>query len=253
MEFGRILLKLSGEALAGPEGSFSPPAIGRIAAMIDRVRGLGVQVAVVNGGGNILRGGVLSGSGISRTTADQMGMLATVINSMALQEALESLGREVRLLSAVEMNQVCEPFILRRAVRHLEKGRVIILGGGTGNPYFTTDTAAALRAAEIGARILLKATTVDGVYTADPKRDPQAERLDYLTYEEVLERELGVMDLTAITLCRERRLPVAVFALQDGENVEKLVRGEPVGTLIAAAGDPLLEARKQAKRGRNHE
>ena len=235
--YSRVLLKLSGEAFSGPEGALSPSSIEWIAEGVAQVAGRGVQVGVVTGGGNILRGGVFSEKGTGRAAADQMGMLATVINSLALQDALELLGQDVRVLSAVEMNQVCEPFILRRAVRHLQKGRVVILAGGTGNPFFTTDTAAALRAAEIGAQVLLKGTKVDGIYSADPKKHPGAKRWEKLTYGEVLAKRLEIMDLTAITLCQERELPVIVFDMFKEGNLLKVVEGEPVGTLVTLDSD----------------
>ena len=230
--FSRVLLKLSGEAFAGPEGPLSANAIKWIATMVAEVAASGVEIGIVPGGGNILRGANFTGFGTSRAAADQMGMLATVINSLALQDALEMLGQEVRVLSAIEMNQVCEPFILRRAVRHLEKKRIIILAGGTGNPFFTTDTAAALRAAEIGAEVLLKGTKVDGVYSADPKKDPDAEYFSFLTFDQVIEKRLGIMDLTAMTLCRERGLPIIVFNMFKEKNLLNIVKGKEVGTLV---------------------
>jgi len=200
--------------------------------MLLAARAAGAEVGVVAGGGNILRGGAFSASGTGRATADQMGMLATVINSLALQDALERRGAGARVLSAVEMNQVCEPFVRRQALHYLESGHVVIMAGGTGNPYFTTDTAAALRAAEIGAEVLLKATKVDGIYSANPALDPSARRFARLTNDEVLARRLGVMDLTAITLCQARGLPVLVFDMNAPDALPRILRGDPLGTLV---------------------
>ena len=230
----RVVLKLSGEALMGP-GRYGIDAdtLGRIATEIKRaVVDHGVQMAVVVGGGNIVRGLEVSAQGVDRVTGDYMGMLATMINSLALRDALERRGLECRVQSAIEMNKVAEPFIRGRADRHLEKGRVVILGAGTGNPFFTTDTTAALRAAEIGAEVLLKATRVDGVYSADPHRDPTAERLHHLSYLEVLNRGLTVMDSTALTLCMDNRMPIVVFDLLTEGNIERVVLGEDIGTLV---------------------
>jgi len=231
--YRRVLLKLSGEAFSGPgaEGLDSSE-VAFIAGEAERVASLGVELAIVVGGGNIVRGAVLSAMGVDRATADYMGMLATVINGLALQEALERRGVATRMLSAIEMRAVAEPFIRRRALRHLEKGRIVILAAGTGNPYFTTDTAAALRAAELGAQVLLKATQVDGVYSGDPHKDPSATRYDRLTYLEVINNDLRVMDATAVTLCRENRLPIVVFKLREPGNIVRAVRGEPIGTII---------------------
>jgi len=231
--FSRIVLKLSGEALMGDLGYGIDPAVATfIARQIEGVVGHGVQVAVVVGGGNIVRGLEASAQGVDRVTGDYMGMLATMINALALRDALERRGLQCRVQSAIAMHQVAEPFIPRRAVRHLEKGRVVILGAGTGNPFFTTDTTAALRAAEIGAEVLLKATKVDGIYTADPKKHPTAERLHHLTYMEVLNRGLQVMDNTALTLCMDNRTPIVVFDLLSEGSVERVVMGEDIGTLV---------------------
>jgi uridylate kinase len=230
----RILLKLSGEALLGQEDyGIDPNIIGRIAAEIREVTRLGVEVAVVIGGGNIFRGAGLAKSGIDRVTGDHMGMLATVMNSLALQDAMERVGQEARVMSAVSVHDVCEDYIRRRAIRHLEKGRVVICAGGTGNPFFTTDTAAALRAIEIGADILLKATKVDGVYSADPVRDPSAQRYERLGYDHVIESKLGVMDANAIVLCRDQRMPIRVFNVFQEGNLLRIIQGEAIGTLVS--------------------
>ena len=231
--YRRILLKLSGEALGGPTGvNISPEAVQNMAAQIREVRELGVQVVVVVGGGNIFRG--LSGSkrGIERATGDYMGMLATVINALALQDALEKIGVATRVQSAISMAQVAEAFIRRRAVRHLEKGRVVIFGGGTGNPYFSTDTAAALRANEIGAEVVLKATKVDGIYDSDPKQNPKAKRYSQIRYTEALQKQLKVMDSTAFSLCMDNRMPIIVFDLFRPHNLKRVIMGERVGTLV---------------------
>jgi uridylate kinase len=232
-KYKRILLKLSGEALGGPSGlNISAPAVVSMAEQIREVRELGVQVVVVVGGGNIFRG--LSGSkrGIERATGDYMGMLATVINALALQDALEKLGVPTRVQSAISMAQVAEPFIRRRAVRHMEKGRVVIFGGGTGNPYFSTDTTAALRANEIGAEVVLKATKVDGIYDSDPKENPKAKRYSTITYTEALQRQLKVMDSTAFSLCMDNKKPIVVFDLFRPHNLRRVIMGERVGTLV---------------------
>ena len=232
-KYRRILLKLSGEALGGPTGvNISPEAVQNMAAQIREVRELGVQVVVVVGGGNIFRG--LSGSkrGIERATGDYMGMLATVINALALQDALEKIGVATRVQSAISMAQVAEAFIRRRAVRHLEKGRVVIFGGGTGNPYFSTDTAAALRANEIGAEVVLKATKVDGIYDSDPKENPKAKRYSQIRYTEALQKQLKVMDSTAFSLCMDNRMPIIVFDLFRPHNLKRVIMGERVGTLV---------------------
>lgn len=234
-KYKRILLKLSGEALGGEAGvGISPGAVQDMAAQIREVRDLGVQVVVVVGGGNIFRGLPGSERGIERATGDYMGMLATVINSLALQDALEKLGVATRVQSAIAMAQVAEPFIRRRAVRHLEKGRVVIFGGGTGNPYFSTDTAAALRANEIGAEVILKATKVDGIYDSDPKKNAGARRFARITYLEALQKQLKVMDATAFSLCMDNAMPIIVFDLFQPHNLKRVVMGEEVGTLVNA-------------------
>ena len=232
-KFSRILLKLSGEALGGSAGvGIAAEAVQNMAEQICEVRNLGVQVVVVVGGGNIFRG--LSGSqrGIERATGDYMGMLATIINSLALQDALEKLGAPTRVQSAIAMSQIAESFIRRRAVRHLEKGRVVIFGGGTGNPYFSTDTAAALRANEIGAEVILKATKVDGIYDSDPKKNPKAKRFAQITYIDALQRRLQVMDSTAFSLCMDNKMPIIVFDFFRPHNLKRVVLGEKVGTLV---------------------
>jgi uridylate kinase len=232
-KYKRILLKLSGEALMGdaPYG-ISPEVTARIAAEIRELDLLGIQVAMVIGGGNIFRGVAAAAYGMDRGSADNMGMLATVINAIALQDALERIGGQTRLQSAITMRQVAEPFIRRRAIRHLEKGRVVIFAAGTGNPYFTTDTAAALRAMEIRADVLLKATKVDGVYPADPMTHPGIKKFDRLTYLEVLQKQLKVMDATAISLAMDNNMPIIVFNLMGQGNIKRAVMGEPVGTLV---------------------
>ena len=233
--YRRIVLKLSGEALAGSQGyGIEPEVLLRIGSEIREVLALGVQVAVVIGGGNIFRGIAASAGGMDRATADYMGMLATVINALALQDALEKAGCQTRVLSAIEMRAVAEPYIRRRAIRHLEKGRVVIFAAGTGNPFFTTDTAGALRAVEIGADAIIKATKVDGIYSADPKRDATAVRLPRTTYIDVLNRRLAVMDTTAISLCMENALPIVVFDLTRDGNIRRIVMGEPVGSIVSA-------------------
>jgi len=233
LKYTRILLKLSGEALAGNQGyGLDPTVIQFISKQVQEVYELGVSVGIVVGGGNIFRGVSDAAKGMDRSTADYMGMLATVINSLSLQDALEKLGLPVRVQSAITMPQVAEPFIYRKAIRHLEKGRIVIFAGGTGNPYFTTDTAAALRASEIKADVLLKATNVDGVYTADPKKDPTATKFETLSYMQALNMGLKVMDAAAISLCMENKLPIVVFKLQEEGNIKKLVLGEPVGTMV---------------------
>jgi uridylate kinase len=232
--YQRILLKLSGEALLGDEDyGIDPAIIGRIAREIQEVLNTGVQIAIVIGGGNIFRGAGLAQSGIDRVTGDHMGMLATVMNSLALQDAMEKVGVDARVMSAVSVHDVCEDYIRRRATRHLEKGRVVIIAGGTGNPFFTTDTAAALRAIEIGADIVLKATKVDGVYSADPNIDEEAQLYDTLDYDRVIEGKLGVMDANAIVLCRDQGMPIRVFNVFGGGNLMKIVNGEKVGTLVS--------------------
>jgi uridylate kinase len=234
--YSRIVLKLSGEALAGGQGyGIDPPVLDRVGADIREVIDLGVQVAIVIGGGNIFRGIAASAAGMDRATADYMGMLATIINALALQDALEKAGLQTRVLSAIEMRAVAEPYIRRRAIRHLEKGRVVIFAAGTGNPFFTTDTAGALRAVEIGADAIVKATKVDGIYSADPKKDPTATRIDKVSYIEVLNQGLGVMDTTAISLCMDNKLPIVVFDLTRAGNIKRLVLGEPVGSIVSSS------------------
>ncbi len=235
MKYRRILLKMSGEALAGERGfGIEAQRLRYYAEEIRSVTQLGVQVAVVIGGGNLFRGIEGSEQGLDRAQADYMGMLATVINALALQNALEQLGVPTRVQSAIEMARVCEPFIRRRAIRHLEKGRVVIFAAGTGNPFFTTDTAATLRAIEIGADVLLKATKVDGIYTADPTKDETAQKLSHITYQEALDRRLAVMDLTAFTLSQENRLPVIVFNILERGALYRIVLGEEIGTIVTA-------------------
>jgi uridylate kinase len=232
--YRRVVLKISGEGFCKPgEFGIDPDELRFIATEIASAVGAGSQIAVVVGGGNIIRGGVLAREGrINQSTADYMGMLGTVINGLALREALESLGHAARLMSAIDIPAVAEPFIRGRALRHFEKGRTLILAAGTGNPFFTTDTCAALRGTELGADILLKATKVDGVYTADPKTDPTASRYDQLTFAEAVEKQLGVMDLTALTMCMEQELPVMVFDFKTAGNTVRALAGEPIGTLI---------------------
>ena len=231
--YRRVLLKLSGEALLGDRSyGIDPLVANQIALDVADVRRLGVEIAVVIGGGNIFRGLAASAKGMDRTTADNMGMLATVMNALAVSDALERHGAATRVLTAIEMRTVAEPFIRRRAVRHLEKGRVVLFAAGTGNPYFTTDTAAALRAMEVRADVIMKATKVDGIFTADPAVDPAATRLDSLSHHEVLERRLNVMDTTAISLCMDNKLPIVVFNLKTPGNVRRAVLGEPVGSVV---------------------
>src|SRR5213594_1758203 len=234
--YRRIVLKLSGEALAGGQGyGIDPLVLDRVADEVRDVTSLGVQVAIVMGGGNIFRGVAASTGGMDRATADYMGMLATVINALALQDALEKSGLQTRVLSAIEMRAVAEPYIRRRAIRHLEKGRVVIFAAGTGNPFFTTDTAGALRAGEIGADVIAKATKVGGIYSADPKKEPTARRIEKVSYIEALNQGLGVMDTTAISLCMDNKLPIVVFDLTRAGNIKRLVLGEPVGSIVSSA------------------
>ena len=235
--YKRILLKLSGEALSGDKKSekvIDSGILEQYAKEIKAIKDFGVQVAIVIGGGNIFRGKELEATGLDRVQGDYMGMLATVINGMAIQASLEKHGMFTRMLSAVKMEQICEPMIRRRALRHLEKGRVVIFGAGTGNPYFTTDSAASLRAVEIKADVVLKGTRVDGVYTADPEKDPTATRYEHITFDEVINKDLKVMDLTAFALCKENNLPIIVFDMNKPGNLLKLVQGESVGTLISS-------------------
>ncbi|WP_372590927.1 UMP kinase [Guyparkeria sp.] len=233
--YRRVLLKLSGEALMGdrPFG-IDPAVINRLGDDIQALKDRGVEVAVVVGGGNIFRGEGLAGAGMDRVTGDQMGMLATVMNGLAMQDVLERRGLKVRVMSAVSIHAVCEDYIRRRAVRHLEKGRVVVLVGGTGNPFFTTDSGASLRAAEIDADLMIKATKVDGVYSADPQVDADAERYDHLTYNAVLDQRLGVMDATAIVMCRDQQMPLMVVDINEPGNLVRAVNGESVGTLVTA-------------------
>lgn len=233
--FRRILLKLSGEALMGSQGfGIDPVVIARIASEVDEIRGMGVQVAIVVGGGNFIRGVAAAQHGIDRVVADNMGMLATVINALALQDALEKTGSATRVTTAVEMREIAEPFIRRRAIRHLEKGRIVVLAAGTGNPYFSTDTAAALRAMEIKADVILKATKVDGIYDADPAKVADAKMISKINYLEVLSRGLAVMDTTAVSLCMDNGLPIIVFNLNTTGNLKRVVLGEKVGSVVAA-------------------
>jgi uridylate kinase len=234
-QYRRVLLKLSGEALMGDlDYGIAPKVIQRIAAEVAQARKTGVEIAIVVGGGNIFRGAGLARSGMDRVTGDHMGMLATVMNALAIQDALESLDVHARVMSALRINAVCEDYIRRRAIRHLEKGRVVILAAGTGNPFFTTDTAASLRAIEIGADVLLKATKVDGVYDADPARDPGATRFEVVTYDQVIEDKLGVMDATSIVMCRDNHLPIRVFDLTRANALVQAMTGDKVGTLVSA-------------------
>lgn len=232
-QYKRILLKLSGESLMGDQAyGIDNKRLEQYASEIIDIATRGVEVAVVIGGGNIYRGMQAVGSGIDRVQGDHMGMLATVINSLALQSALEAQGYKTRLLSAIKMEQIAEPFIRRRAIRHLEKGRIVIFGAGTGNPYFTTDTAASLRAIEIEADVILKGTRVDGIYTADPEKDPTATKYERISFTEVYDKGLNVMDMTAFTLCKENLLPIIVFDMNKPGNLARLVAGEQVGTLV---------------------
>jgi uridylate kinase len=237
-KYRRVLLKLSGEALAGSELNIDPSITSSISRQVAQVRDDGVAVAIVVGGGNIWRGKEAEAhDGMERATADYMGMLATVINALALQDALERLGVPTRVQSAIEMHQIAEPYIRRRAVRHLEKGRVVIFAGGTGNPYFTTDTTAALRAVEVGAEAIFKATKVDGIYTADPQTHPEAIRIRTLDYLEVLQKGLTVMDNTALTLCMDNALPIIVFDLRQEGNIRRVIWGEEIGTFVGRRHD----------------
>jgi len=234
LRYRRVLLKLSGEALMGTSSFGIDPEVVRVLSdELASVHALGVELALVVGGGNIFRGVKAASAGMDRVSGDHMGMLATLINSLALQDQLEQRGIQTRVLSAIEIRQVAEPFIRRRAMRHLEKGRVIILAAGTGNPYFTTDSAAALRAMEVKAEVLLKATKVDGIYSADPVTNPSATKYDRISYREVLERGLKVMDATAISLCMDNRLPIVVFNLRQDGNIRRVIQGEPIGSVVA--------------------
>jgi uridylate kinase len=233
-KYKRILLKLSGEALLGSaDYGIDPKVIHRLARETIEVQRAGVEVGIVIGGGNIFRGEGLAAAGMDRVTGDHMGMLATVINALAFQDALEKMGARVRVMSAIKINEVCEDFIRRRAIRHLEKGRIAIFGAGTGNPFFTTDSAAALRAIEIGAELLLKATKVDGVYSADPKKDLTAHRFEHLSYDQVIERKLAVMDTAAIALCRDHKVPLRIYDMSREGDLLRIIQGEPIGTLVS--------------------
>ena len=236
LKYSRILLKLSGEALLGAaDYGIDPIVLQRVAGEIAEAHAAGVQIGVVIGGGNIFRGAGLAAAGMDRVTGDHMGMLATVMNALALQDALEKLGAKVRVMSAIRINDVCEDFIRRRAIRHIEKGRIAIFAAGLGNPFFTTDSAAALRAVEIGAQLLLKATKVDGIYSADPARHADVQRFDTLSYDEVIERKLAVMDTAAFALCRDHDLPIRIYDMGRSGNLMRIVRGEPIGTLVQPA------------------
>ena len=233
--YQRILLKLSGEALMGSlDYGIDPLVIGRLAEEILEVRATGVQIGVVIGGGNIFRGAGLAAAGMDRVTGDHMGMLATVMNALAMQDALEKRGGYARVMSAISIHDVSEDFIRRRAVRHIEKGRIVLFAAGTGNPFFTTDSAAALRAIEVGADLLLKATKVDGVYSADPKKKKDAKRFEHVTYDEVIARNLQVMDTAAIALCRDNRIPLRIYDMTKPGNLMRIMKGETVGTLVDA-------------------
>ena len=233
-KYKRLILKVTGEVFAGPhQFGIDAMTVKAFAQEIKEVKEMGCELALVIGGGNIFRGAVASEIGMDRASADTMGMLATVINSLALQDALEKLGVSTRVMSAIEMRQVAEPYIRRRATRHLEKGRIVIFAGGTGNPYFTTDTTASLRAMEVAAEVILKATKVEGVYDADPLKCEGAKKFEELTYIEVLNRELKVMDSTAISLCMDNQLPIVVFNIMEKGNIKRVVSGEPIGTLVS--------------------
>jgi uridylate kinase len=248
--YRRVLLKLSGDVLRGTSSSgIDYRRVKTLSEEVIRVAELGVEIGVVIGGGNFIRGGQAQAVGMNRAHADYMGMLATMINALALQDGLERLGAETRVLSAIKAEEVAEPYIRRRALRHLEKGRIVILAGGTGNPYFTTDTTAALRACELGSQILLKATKVDGVYSADPVKNPRARRFSRLSYMDVLSRQLRVMDTTAISLCMDNSLPILVFSLREKGNVVRAVCGEDIGTLVGPAGGKSGK-RKRRRTGR---
>jgi len=234
VKYPRVLLKLSGEALAGGQGfGIDPPVVDRLTEEVLKVHGMGVALGMVIGGGNIVRGAAASQQGMDRVSADYMGMLATIINALAIQDLLEKKGLETRVMTAIRMDELAEPYIRRRAVRHLEKGRVVIFAGGTGNPYFSTDTAAALRAIEIEADVVIKATKVAGVFTADPETDPSAKFIPNITFREVVTQELGVMDGPAVSLCKENGLPIIVLDLEEQGSVSAAIRGERVGTLVS--------------------
>ena len=234
LAYRRIVLKLSGEALMGDEDyGIDPKIIGRLAREVIQAQQAGAEIALVVGGGNIFRGAGLAAGGMDRVTGDQMGMLATVINALAMQDALEKLGARARVMSAIKINDVCEDYIRRRAIRHLEKGRVVIFAAGTGNPFFTTDSGAALRAIEIGAELLLKATKVDGIYDSDPNKNPNAKRFDRITYSEALSQRLQVMDSTAFSLCMDNKIPIVVFDMNQPSNFTDVVLGKPIGTMVS--------------------
>ena len=233
LKYKRILLKLSGEALMGEmDYGIDPKVIDRLAREVVDVQRAGIQIGVVIGGGNIFRGAGLAEAGMDRVTGDQMGMLATVMNALAIQDALEKRGGFARVMSAIKINEVCEDYIRRRAIRHIEKGRIAVFAAGTGNPFFTTDSAAALRAIEIGAEVMLKATKVDGVYTADPKKDKNAKRYEHLTYDEVIERKLNVMDTAAIALCRDHGMPMRIYDMGREGDLMRILQGKNIGTLV---------------------
>jgi uridylate kinase len=235
-KYQRVLLKISGEALKGDrEYGIDPVFIINLADQVREVHALGVEIGIVTGGGNIFRGASEAAAHMNRSVADSIGMLGTVINSLMLQDALERAGTATRVLSAIQMSQVCEPYIRRRAIRHMEKGRIVILAGGTGNPYFSTDSASALRANELGADVLLKATKVDGVYTADPAKDPSARLLEHISYQEAISLDLRVMDTSALSLCRDNGIPIVVFNLFRPGNIRRAVCGEKIGTLVEGA------------------
>ncbi len=232
-QYKRVLLKISGEALMGEyDYGIDPKVINRIAGEVKQLSEEGIEVALVIGGGNLFRGAGLAEAGMDRVTGDHVGMLATVMNALAMQDALERQGTYCRVMSALKINQVCEDYIRRRAVRHLEKGRIVIFAAGTGNPFFTTDSAASLRGIEINADLLMKATKVDGVYDSDPKKNPDAVKFDHISYDEALSRKLGVMDATALVLCRDNKLPLRVFNIFNPGDLAKVVKGEPIGTLV---------------------
>ena len=234
LKYGRVLLKLSGEALAGDKGfGIDPPVVDRITEEVVALHKMGVALSLVIGGGNIVRGSQASQRGMDRVSADYMGMLATIINALALQDLLERKGTQVRVMTAIRMDQLAEPYIRRRALRHLEKGRIVIFAGGTGNPYFSTDTAAVLRAIEMDADVVIKATKVRGVFTADPHTDPEAEFIPAISFQEVVQRELGVMDAPAVSLCKDNGLPIIVLDLDDPGSVSRAVQGQRIGTLVS--------------------
>jgi uridylate kinase len=248
IKYRRVLLKISGEALAGEQGfGISPPVISQLTEEIRAVHEMGVALGLVIGGGNIVRGTTASAQGMDRVSADYMGMLATIINALALQNALERGGLETRVLTAIRMEQLAEPYIRRRAIRHLEKGRIVIFAGGTGNPYFSTDTAAVLRGIEMEADVIIKATKVDGVYTADPKKDPSAQFIPEITYLEALSRELGVMDAAALSLCKDNGIPIMVLNLDTPGAVARAVRGERIGTLVNSDAAPAPRTERRAQ------